>query len=322
MVDDESGAHRVEELWEQLGVPPDLIWERDTQALLVPCAMEVFCDELKLPHPGVAADARLRALFGSQSFEEGSFGPVLRDVLAEDSLATRAAIEAFRALIAAILANWTVVGGLMSHVLPSTNLVSDTILFDGNQHRYELPPSSHARIVVDYGPGLGERFILQEHFRAVAADRPFFYLPVTKGPFVNHFAVRYLELLHGQDVVGQYLAKGYYLRQEDGILAATTRLIASAAAGQCDVIFCSGLQLVDRRELEAGIMNAFTLLRPGGVLLIRATKERNPPESSTAGDMLTTAYQAGFSEPLLFDSNVTPRIGERFPTLTAILVKS
>ena len=85
---------------------------------------------------------------------------------------------------------------------------------------------------------------------------------------------------------------------------------------------CSGLQLADRRELEAGIVNAFTLLRSGGVLLIRATKDRDPPESATADDMLATAYGTGFSEPLFFHSTSTPRIGEHFRTLTAICIKS
>lgn len=317
----ESGAQRIEKLWQQLGVPRDLVWERDTMALLITCAMEVFCDELKLPHPGVAVDTRLHALFGRQSFEEGSFRDALRNVLGQDSLETQRAVEEFRSFVAEVLANWTMRGGVMSYVLPSTNLVNGTLFFDGNQYSHELRPSPHPRIVVDYGPGLGERFILHEHFGAVAAGRPFFYLPVTTGPFVNHFALRCLELSYGQDRVGQYLAKGFYLRQEDGMLAATTRLLASSLCGQCDVIFCSGLQLADKRELEAGIVNAFAILRSGGVLLIRATKERDPPESSTADDMLAIAYRAGFSNPLLFHSMTTPRPGAHFPTLTAILTK-
>jgi hypothetical protein len=321
VTDDESGVHPVEELWLQLGVPRDLLRDRDTLALLIPCAMEVFCDELKLPHPGTADDARLHALFGRQHFWEGSFRQALRGVLAESSLANRPGIEAFRTMVAGILANWTVAGGLMNHLLPSTNLVNDTLWFDGNQHSLELLPSSRPRIVVDYGPGIGERFILEEHFRAVAAGRPFFYLPVTQGPFVNHFAVVCLERIHGADIVDQYLARAFYLRQEDGMLAATTRLVASSVCGQCDVIFCSGLQLADRGEFEAGIVNAFTLLRPGGVLLIRASKDRDPPESSTAEDMLAMAYRAGFSEPLLFHATTTPRIGEHFRTLTAILTR-
>jgi len=83
-----------------------------------------------------------------------------------------------------------------------------------------------------------------------------------------------------------------------------------------------GLQAIDRRELEAGIVNSSLLLRPGGVLLIRAVKERNPPESATADDMLAIAYQAGFSDPLLFHSVATPRPGEGFATLSAIFTKS
>lgn len=320
MADDESDVRSLEELWQQLGIPRDLLWAPDTLLLVTSCAMELFCDEISLPHPGAAGDARLRALFGYRSFEEGSFRRALQRVLAENSPAMQPALQAFRLLMARTLAAATVRGS-MSHVLPSTNLVNDTLMFDGNQHSYELPPSSHPRVVVDYGPGLNERFIVAEHDRAVTAGRPFFYLPVTQGPFVNDFAMACLALARGTAAVDQYVAQGFYLRQEDGILAATSRLLASPLRAQCDVIFCSGLQLVDRRELEAGIVNAFTLLRPGGMLLIRSLKERNPPHAATTYDMLATAHAAGFADPSYFHSIATPRMGESFPTLTAILTK-
>lgn len=321
MADERSDSLRIEELLQQLGVPHELMWDTETQTLLISCAMEIFCDEVKLPHPGAVVDARLRALFGRQSFEEGFFRPALLKTLAERSSANEPAIKALQGLFATILARWAL-SGRMSYHLPSTNLVGDTLFFDGNEHSYELSRSSRPRTVVDYGPGVGERFILHEHFRAVAAGRPFFYLPVTKGSFVNQFALRYLDMLHGQEELNRYLAKNFYLPQEDGILAATTRMRASSLSGQCDVILCSGLQMIDRRELEAGIVNSSLLLRPGGVLLIRATKERNPPESATADDMLAIAYQAGFSDPLLFNSVATPRPGERFATLSAIMTRS
>lgn len=321
MANDRPDSLRIEELLQQLGVPRELIWDTETQTLLICCAMEIFCDEVKLPHPGAVVDARLRALFGRQSFEEGSFRQALLKTLAESSSANEPAINALQDLFATILARWAL-SGRMSYHLPSTNLVDDTLFFDGNEHSHELSRSLRPRTVVDYGPGVGERFILQEHYRAVAAGRPFFYLPVTKGAFVNKFALRYLELLHGQEDLRVYLAKNFYLPQEDGIMAATTRLGASSLSGQCDVVLCSGLQMIDRRELEAGIVNSSLLLRPGGVLLIRAVKERKPPESATADDMLAIAYQAGFSDPLLFHSVTTPRPGESFATLSAILTRS
>jgi hypothetical protein len=244
--------------------------------------------------------------------------------LAEAPPTWRSEIEEFQWKLAEVLANWVVVQGIGRHILPSTNVVNDTLVFDANEHSYQLPSSPRPRVVVDYGPGLCERFILDEHIRALAEDRPFFYLPVTRGPFVNCYAVCCLMLTYGSDVVNRYLAAGCFLVQDDGMLAATSRLLSSSICGQTDVIFCSGLHLADKRELEAGIVNAFALLRPGGVLLIRAQKTRNPPESSTVDDMLAIAYRAGFAVPQHVFHSISgdPRLGKRTPTLSALLIKS
>ncbi len=72
-----------------------------------------------------------------------------------------------------------------------------------------------------------------------------------------------------------------------------------------------------RKELEAGVCNAFTLLRSGGTLLIRSQRRREPPESSTVDDMLAMAYRAGFSAPVPFESLSR----NRKPVGTAIFMK-
>ena len=225
-------------------------------------------------------------------------------------------------MVAATLAQNVLHNGWMSHMGPSVNLLGDTLVFDANQHYYELPPSPGPRIVVDYGPGICERFILDEHIRACAAGRPFFYIPVTRGPFSNRFALSYLMQVHGDDVVKAYMAQGTFLGQEDGMLAATTRLLTSPVCGRVDLILCSGLQMAVREELEAGIVNAFPLLRRGGALLIRSQKQRDPPESSTVDDMLEMAYRAEFSAPRLFHSVAGDLlIGKRTEVVSAILIK-
>ena len=83
--------------------------------------------------------------------------------------------------------------------------------------------------------------------------------------------------------------------------------------------------MIDKQELRAGIVNAFTLLREGGILLIRSQKTREPAESSTVDDMLEIAYEAGFSPKAArffhsISGDVT--LGKRTPTVSAILTKA
>ena len=316
-----ADALSVQDLWAVLGATPELLADPEAMRLMVLSTIEVLCDECRALHPGAPADARLRELFGVASLGEGSFASALRDLLQAGHPAWRGVSETYQMSVAATLANRVLNEGWLSHTLPSVNLIDDRLMFDGNQHQYDLPPLREPRIVVDYGPGLGIRFMLEEHFRACAAGRPFYYFPVTLGPFPNQFGLCYLTLAHGQEAVSEYLARRMTFGQEDGILATTTRLLTNMS-GEVDVIFCSGLQDADKQELEAGIVNAFPLLRSGGTLLIRSQRHREPPESSTVGDMLAIAERAGFSAPRLFHSVGGDLLAaKRTAVVSAIFVK-
>lgn len=86
------------------------------------------------------------------------------------------------------------------------------------------------------------------------------------------------------------------------------------------MIFCSGLQNVDKGELRAGIVNAYPLLQDGGVFLLRSQKNREPTESSTIDDMLEIAFASGFSpQSAQFFHSIS---GKGKPVLTAILIKN
>ncbi len=153
--------------------------------------MVVFYEGEVNPAHDELTDRRLRELFGATSFEEGYLLPALREMLEESPPAWREGLKDFSHKVAATLAHHVVHSGWMSHDLPSVNLVVDTVFFDGNSQRCELAPTRQPRIVVDYGPGIGERFILGEHFLACKAGRPFYYTPVTRSSFPNSFAVYY-----------------------------------------------------------------------------------------------------------------------------------
>jgi hypothetical protein len=300
-----------------LGVTQEVLAEPAATWLLLRAGVVVFSEGEGNPIHEALADAQLCALFGVTSFEEGSFVPALREMLGENPPAWREAKKDFQIKVTATFAHGVVHSGWMRDHLPSVNLVGDTVMFDGDQHRYELPPVRHARVVVDYGPGMGIRFIQREHFLACTSGRPFHYIPITKGSFLTQFAVFYLVELYGDDAVSAYLADGLAIQRDDGIPAATTAMLSSSVLGQVDLIFCSGLQMVARPDLEAGIVNAFPLLRSGGTLLIRSPKHREPPESSTIDDMLAIAYRAGFSAPRFFESISA----NRKPVGTAIFTK-
>jgi hypothetical protein len=308
---------RAEDVWAVLGVTPEVLSEPSAMWLLLRAALVVYGEGEGGPIHEALADARLCALFGVTSFEAGSFVPALREMLEEKPPAWGEGLEDFQIKVTSTLAHGVVHSGWMRDHAPSVNLVGDTVTFNGNQHHHELPPVQHPRIVVDYGPGLGIRFIQREHFVACTNGRPFHYIPITKSSFPQQFGVFYLMQLYGDEAVSEYLSRGFAVQRTDGILSASTAMLSHPARGHVDLIFCSGLQMAARPELEAGILNAFPLLGSGGTFLLRSQKQREPPESATIDDMLEIAYRAGFSEPRLFDSISA----NQKPVLTAIFTK-
>ena len=314
----------MEDICELLGAPREFATLENFQKYIFPCALAVCShDEVARLHPGNFEDAKLGELFGEHSYSEGTFQPALRAILKESPAAWRKGLAAFEMQAAcACAADIMISPGWSSHAA-STTLMNDTLLFDANQHSYDLPPVSHSRIVIDYGPGLQGKFLVREHLNALAQGRPFVYVPVTKGCFIAAFLISFASTLMTKDSMAVYMNNGFFVPQEDGILFATNRFVVSAP-GTVDVIFCSGLQLVDKVELRAGIVNAFTLLRSGGILLIRSQRTRDPEDSSTVDDMLEIAYEAGFSaKTTRFFHSISgdSRLGKATPTVSAILTK-
>ena len=279
-------------------------------------------DEVALLRQHKLIDRVLSKLFGENTYSEGSFQQSLRKMMKECHAGWQPGLAAFQMKVACECAAHVISGAFSNHIA-SANLINDTLAFDANQHSYPLPPLQRPRVVLDYGPGLCGRFVMQEHLNALAKGKPYVYVPITKGCFISAFLISFISTRMTKDSMHLYMNNGFFVAREEGIRTATNSFVKSMP-GKADVIFCSGLQMVDKEELRAGIVNAFTLLQPGGVLLIRSQKLREPAESSTVDDMLDIAYEAGFSRKQAhFYESISgdTLLGKRTQTVSAILTK-
>jgi hypothetical protein len=308
----------VEDICELLGVPREIAVSQF--GYIYSPALAVFSDgETAALHREPLTDPALRELFGEINYSEGSFQPALKKMMQECHPGWRKGLGVFQAKVASSCAASIVETGAFNWQAASANLVDDTLLFDANQHSYRLPPLSRPRVLIDYGPGLSGRFVMKENLNALAKGRPFVYVPITRGPFITAVLICYVSTLMTQESMSLYMNSGFFVPHEEGIRAATNHFIKTAP-GQADVIFCSGLQDVDKEELRAGIENVYPLLRDGGVFLLRSQKNREPANSSTIDDMLEIAFASGFSpQSAQFFHSIS---GKGKPVLSAILIKS
>ncbi len=314
----------AEDICVLLGVPREIAVSH-FPGYIYSAALDVCSDgEVMSRHQEPVTDPVLRKLFGETRYSEGSFQPALKKMMQEGHPGWQKGLAELQTRVAISCAVSVVKNGAFNWQVASANLVDDTLLFDANQHSYPLPPLSRPRVLLDYGPGLGGRFVMKEHLNALAKGRPFVYVPIALGSFIPTFLVSYVSTLMTKESMSIYMNNGFFVPKHEGIRA-VTNYFTQAAPGQADVIFCSSLQMVDKQELKAGIENAYPLLQDGGVLLLRSQKTREPAESSTIDDMLEIAFASGFSpqSARFFDSiSGDPRLGKATPTLSAILTKS
>ena len=305
---------------ELLGVPEKIQGIPSYPYYVYPCALEVCVDrELYFRHPQNFSEAKLIELFGRQNYNEGSFQPALRAMIEESPPAWQRGLEDFQKKVAYSLVSNLLHVKQFSIYGPSVRLVRDTLLFD--QHSVELPPLRRPRVIIDYGPGINSRFMLREHVEALQQGRPFTYVPIAKGCFINFFMGIFLSMLMTPEASESYMRSRFLFSSEAGILAASSNM-ARTSPGAADLVLCSGLQDVEKQALRAGIENAFTILRPDGILMVRSQRIRDPESSSTVDDMLEIAYQAGFSaKSARFFHSITG-LNKQMPTMTALLRKS
>jgi len=343
----EGGGVQLPMIAEAVGLPPEYVTAEMIRSHIIPCVSETFSDgEVMLLHEPVA-DSVLREHFGVRRYDEGSFGKRLRELFGDDDIAMRHQVDGLIRFSATVLAHDVVRGNIM---LPSRQTVElhtrpglsrdelaqaaiwgkgpsrDTtkpfIAFDHQAVALERPP----KVVIDYGPGLQGRLHIDEQLADWRSGQlPYAYLAIGKGPFANEFLQQYWAARLGDDpqLVGSVLGN-VYIGREDGIAAATSEFLASqqqhfGTPEFVDVVVASGVHTAGRDELEIGIANAYKMLQPEGVLLIRAPKEGNleGPNCVPAEVMVDMALEAGFdpSRAQFFDTTTG---GDAAPTVQSV----
>ncbi len=144
-------------------------------------------------------------------------------------------------------------------------------------------------VVLDIGPGIvGRRFINPIAYNA-AFTRPYQYISISKGPFVNKFLESYywgrLSRLLAGDIAG---IPPYYVQGlENGMADGTASLIYKyQAADKMTVSLMCGIHNATKKDLAMAAHNSETLLRSGGILVVSAPKRRYDETMSTFADML------------------------------------
>lgn len=277
------------------------------------------------------ADPVLQQHFGANDFNEGTFGKRLRELFEGedkgmqhqvDRLARDAGMELARSASAGLLPP--------SPATVSVDVGGSTLLFDRD---HSVPLAAPPRVVIDYGPGLKSRHHVDRQVHDMNNDvPPYAYCAITKGPLISGFLWEYWARCIGDsdpEIVGSIMGT-ICLRREDGIASATTELIAyeearKQTAERADVVIASGVHTVGAEELHTGITNAYKLLKPEGVLLIRAPKETtgDRPGTLAARDMVDIAYAAGFvaSKAQLFDVSTGSHVSGKVESLSAVFRK-
>lgn len=310
---------------EAAGWPEDHISRETIAQYVMPCIESTFSDgELVVKHP-VEQDPLMREFFGETTFDEGVFGTRLRELLDGEDLEIRGKVDNLIRCSATLFAKHVVTGTV---ALPNTQNVRinrnptmqnafwiDPLLrLDlptlGFDHR-EITLPHYPEVVVDYGPGVQGRHRIEDQIRDIATGHmPYSHFALSKGPFVNEFLMRYWAARYKDpSVLSQVLGK-LYIGREDGIASASTEMVRiqqerTGTSEMADVVLASGIHAAGHEEVATGITNAYKLLKPNGVLLVRAPKDavEAKPGSVRAQEMIDTALSAGFerSRATFFD---------------------
>ena len=301
-------------------------------------------------------DPVVREHFGETDYKQGTFGRRLRELIEGHDVPLQHQVDGLIRFSANILAHHAVSGTvtLPSHrnveilhpLVKSEGVNNPDILlvgaaamrlgditkpaigFDHHTVNLDAEPS----VVMDYGPGLQGRHHIDRQLEDLrSGQRPYAYFAIGKGPFANEFLQQYWSARLGDNPAHlRRIIGSLYIGREDGIAAATTEFSEvqkqhTGSSEIADIVVVSAVQTAGHDELDTGIANAHKLLKPGGILLMRAPKAVNSrPDSVPAESMVEMALQAGFdrNQAQFFDV-VTGSQAERqeVQTLSAVFRK-
>ncbi len=173
----------------------------------------------------------------------------------------------------------------------------EAVTIDGNPLALARTPS----LVFDYGACLTGRSYIADQMKFLdQGKRPFTYSPLTRLHFTNQSLINTYDVRHGKGTAKVAIDNQLYIGREDGIAAATDEVIrAQRAHGApvevADVILATGAQHAERADMKRGIENAHTLIKEGGMLVLRALARPATDELGT-DEIAGWAFDASFQE--------------------------
>jgi len=354
-----SGSVQMPLIYEATGLPARYMTESFITENVIPCVATTFSDgEVVLPHSSPPEDPVVREHFGTADYAQGTFGPRLRELLEGSDVALQHQVDGLIRFSAGIFARHVVSGVVtlppqkIVEIMPALIdpaerhdlFITSTLLGAASIRGWDMTRPSigfdhravaldaEPAVVIDYGPGLQGRHHIERQLAAWQSGQgPYTYLAVGKGPFINEFLQQYWAARLGDDPrrVRSVLGR-LYIGREDGMAAATTEFVESqrqhtGSSEIADIVVASGVHKAGYDEVGTGLANAHKLLRPGGILLVRAPKAINSePGSVPAEAMVDMALQAGFSrdQAQFFDTVTRPEVGpQEVQALSAVFKK-
>ena len=180
----------------------------------------------------------------------------------------------------------------------AVRIYQDAVTIDGNPLIIARTPS----VILDYGACLtGRSYITdQMRFAKVHHQRPFTYSPLTRLHFTNEALIKTYDANYGLGTANLMIENQLYIGREDGVANATNEIIRAqtahgATAEIADIVLCTSSRHTAAADLKLGIRNARSLLKEGGLLIVRSLAYPAADELGT--DVISGwAYEAGFEE--------------------------
>ncbi|MCA9324561.1 hypothetical protein KDA23_00625 [Candidatus Saccharibacteria bacterium] len=253
-----------------------------------------------LPYTGRKAE-----LYGENHFANGLVAKAMADVAMVNGLRPGLVYD-FQTFAAEYFVTNSLFAAYQSD--STVKIFPEVVTIDDNGLALKRPPSH----VIDYGACLTSRSYLNDQMNFITSDqRPFVFSPLTRTHFTNQVLLNTYKARYGQDVARAIIDQRFYIGREDGIAAATDEMVSAqraqgALVEVADIILATGMQHTTPEDMRRGIENGYSLLKEGGMLVIRALARPAVDEIGT-DDLAGWAYEAGFPEKntLLYEADLS-----------------
>jgi hypothetical protein len=240
-------------------------------------------------------DGHRAELYGRNSFNEGRVSKALGKAAIDNGM-SRTDLYDFQGFAAEYYHNPD--GPFASHdPLSAIRIFPSAVSVDDNAIGLQRPPT----LVVDFAACLTGRSIIRDQLKFLDYQvRPFTYSPLTRTHFMNKVLMMDYDRQLGEGASRLMVDRKMYIGREDDVASATDEILDAqrrhdAPTEVADIVLSTHAQHTSASELQAGIRNAYSLLKDSGLLVIRALAQPDGDETS-AEMMAGWAFDAGFDE--------------------------